>query len=198
MIAFVEGILAEKQPTRVVVDVHGVGYEAHIPLSSYDRLPREGEAVRLLTVLVVREDGQWLYGFMTEAERQLFTLLNTVSGIGPKTALSALSGLPVRELKAAIVAGDLKRLSSISGIGKKTAERIALELRDRIGDAEALEAIAGSEPAPHDLKLRDVALALVSLGYKQAEAQAMLRRIPAEEAGAASVEDLVRRALSSR
>ena len=180
MIAFVEGIVAEKQPTRVVVNVHGVGYEAHIPLSSYDRLPREGEAVRLLTVLVVREDGQWLYGFMTEAERQLFTLLNTVSGIGPKTALGALSGLPVRELKAAIVAGDLKRLSSISGIGKKTAERIALELRDRIGDAEALEAIAGNEPAPHDLKLRDVALALVSLGYKQADARKMV-----EDAGAA-------------
>lgn len=199
MIAFVEGILVEKQPTRAVVNVHGVGYELHIPLSSYDRLPREGDTVRLLTAFIVREDGQWLYGFATAAERDLFGLLNSVSGIGPKTALAALSGLPPRDLKAAVVTGDLKRLSSVPGIGKKTAERLVLELRDKIGDADALEAVAGAEAPPeHQLKIRDAALALVSLGYKQAEAQQMLGRLSREQVGEGTVEDIVRRALSVR
>ena len=129
MITFLEGTLVEKQPTRIVLAVHGVGYEVFIPLSSYDRLPEENAPCRILTHDHLREDAHLLYGFVTEAERGLFGMLLGISGIGPKTALSALSGLSVRDLKTAVVEGDVKRLSSISGIGKKTAERIVVELR---------------------------------------------------------------------
>lgn len=199
MITWLDGILEEKQPTRAVVVCGGVGYEVHIPLSSFDRLPAAGSRCRILTHHHVWADGQALYGFATEAERRLFRLLFDVSGIGPKTALSALSGLSPRDLTAAVVGGDVKRLSTISGIGKKTAERIVLELRDKITDGEAMAAIAGAaEPGPDDRKRRDAALALVSLGYKQAEAQKMVASFSAGEAVAASVEDLVRRALTGR
>lgn len=197
MISHLEGTLVEKNPTRIVVDVGGVGYDVFIPLSSYDRLPEAGERCRILTHHHVREDAHTLFGFATEAERDLFRRLLDVSGIGPKTALCALSGLAVRDLKAAVVTGDVKRLSSISGIGKKTAERIIVELRDRIKPGEALEAVAGAaEPSPEDARLRDAILALVSLGYKQADAlkrvQAAAAKLPAES----TVEDLVRRALT--
>lgn len=196
MITFLQGILAEKQPTRAVVDVQGIGYEVTIPLSSYDQLPAVNERCRLLTYFHVREDAQELYGFATDGERELFRLLLAVSGIGPKTAMNALSGLSVREMKAAVVGGDVKRLSSVSGIGKKTAERIVLELKDKIPHGEALEATAGGAAAnPADLKQRDAILALVSLGFKQAEAQ---KRVldAAEKAGAdAPVEELIRRSL---
>ena len=140
-----DGILETKDPTRAVVVCNGVGYEVHIPLSSFDRLPAAGAHCRVLTHHHVWADGQALYGFATEGERRMFRLLLDVSGIGPKTALSALSGLSSRDLTAAIVGGDVKRLSSISGIGKKTAERIVLELKDRCaGLARALP----SEPLP--------------------------------------------------
>jgi Holliday junction DNA helicase RuvA len=199
MITLLDGILDEKQPTRAVVLCGGVGYEVHIPLSSFDKLPVPGAHCRILTHHHVWADGQALYGFATEAERRMFRLLLDVSGIGPKTALSALSGLPARDLTAAVVGGDVKRLSTISGIGKKTAERIVLELRDKITEGEAMAAIAGvGEPGAGDFKRRDAALALVSLGYKQAEAQKMVAAISAEDAAAVSVEDLVRRALTGR
>ncbi len=197
MIAFLEGILAEKEPTRVVINVGGVGYEALIPLSSYDRLPPEGQPCRLLVCHLVREDAQQLVGFATEAEKRMFNLLVSVTGIGPKLALAALSGLSVRELKAALVEGDTRRLSSISGVGRKTAERMVVELRDKIGAGEALEARAGAtEVTPEDLRARDALLALVSLGYKRAEAQEMVMRA-ARAAGAreVTVEELVRLAL---
>jgi Holliday junction DNA helicase RuvA len=199
MITLLDGILETKDPTRAVVVCGGVGYEVHIPLSSFDRLPAAGAPCRVLTHHHVWADGQALYGFATEGERRMFRLLLDVSGIGPKTALSALSGLSSRDLTAAVVGGDVKRLSSISGIGRKTAERIVLELRDKITDGEAMEAIAGAAgPGPDDHKRRDAVLALVSLGYKQAEAQKMIAAISAEDAAAASVEDLVRRALTGR
>ena len=199
MITLLDGILEDKQPTRAVVVCGGIGYEVHVPLSSFDRLPAQGARCRILTHHHVWADGQALYGFATEGERRMFRLLLDVSGIGPKTALSALSGLSARDLTAAIVGGDVKRLSTISGIGKKTAERIVLELRDKISDGEAMEALTGSaEPGPDDAKRRDAALALVSLGYKQAEAQKMVASISAEDAATASVEDLVRRALTGR
>lgn len=197
MIAFVEGILVEKQPTRVVVNVHGIGYEVSIPLSSYDRLPPLNHAVQLLTHEHVREDDHRLFGFMTEAERRMFLLLVSISGIGPKLALCALSGMTVRELKRAVVENDVKRLSSVSGIGRKTAERIVVELKDKLDAGEALEAASGAdEPDRHDARLRDAAMALVALGYKQDQAAKMvldaLHRNPGQEL---TVENIIKKSL---
>ncbi len=196
MITFLDGRLVEKQPTRVVVDVHGVGYELLIPLSSYDRLPAPGERVKVLTYDHVREDAHLLFGFMTDGERQLFETMLGVSGIGPKLALGALSGLSVREIKSAVVEGDAKRLSSISGVGRKTAERLVIELRDKFSAAEALEATTGPDAVPGDQRLRDGVLALVSLGYKQAEAQKMLAQVAGQVSPEDSVEHIVRLALT--
>ena len=197
MITFLEGVLVEKQPTRIVLNVGGVGYEVFIPLSSYDRLPDENAACRVLIHDHIREDAHLLYGFMTADERRLFELLIGVNGIGPKTAMSALSGLTPRDFKAAIVEADVKRLSTISGIGKKTAERIVVGLKDKLPAGEALEAVTGgAAPSPADMKLRDAILALVSLGYKQAEAQALVRQVAGSLEARASVEDVVRKALA--
>lgn len=196
MITFLEGTLTEKDPTRVAVNVQGVGYEVYIPLSSYDRLPAPGNVVRLLTYLHVREDTHALYGFLSEEERRMFLLLIGVSGIGPRLALTALSGLSVRDLKAAVAQADLKRLSSVSGIGKKTAERMIVELRDKITAGEALEAVTGVAQATSDVRLRDALLALLSLGYKQAEAQKRLREILPRIAPDDTIETIVRQALA--
>ncbi len=199
MITLLEGRLAEKHPTRIVVVCGGVGYEVHIPLSSHDRLPAPGAECRILTHHHVWPDGQTLYGFATEAERELFRLLLGVSGIGPKTALSALSGLSPRELVGAIAQGDVKRLTTISGIGRKTAERMVVELRDRVSKGEALAAAAPAEQAePPDPRVRDAVEALISLGYKLAEVRAMLAAIPEEEAARADAGELVRLALRHR
>jgi Holliday junction DNA helicase RuvA len=196
MITFLHGTLSNKHPTRIEVNVGGVGYEVFIPLSSYDRLPAPGAAVRILTYHHVREDVHALYGFMTASERELFLLLLGISGIGPKIALSALSGMSVRDIKACVAEGNVKRLSTISGIGRKTAERIVVELKDKLSPGEALEAVAGAgEPAGTDARGRDAVLALISLGYKQAEAQAAVRKALAR-GEAATVEDLVRAALA--
>ena len=181
MIVFLDGVLEEKEPTRVVVNVNGVGYEAAIPLSSYDRLPAIGQRLHLLTILVVREDAHLLFGFMTADERDAFLRLTSISGIGPKLGLAVLSGLSVRDLQAAVANGDVKRLSGISGIGKKTAERLVLELRDKFSKGELMAAAPGGNPAsPANAKLRDVLLALLSLGYKQADAQRMVQAIAAD------------------
>ena len=199
MIVFLDGVLEEKEPTRVVVNVGGVGYEAAIPLSSYDRLPETGQRIRLLTVPVVREDAHLLFGFMTADERSAFLLLTSVNSIGPKLGLAVLSGLSVRDLKAAIAAGDVKRLSGISGIGKKTAERLVLEMRDKLGKGDLAEALtAGNAPCPADAKLRDAYLALVSLGYKPADAQRMVKNVAAQIAPDSSLEDVLRKVLSGR
>jgi len=197
MIAFLQGALVEKHPTRVVLEAGGIGYEIFIPLSSYDRLPAGNGACRLLIHDHVREDCHQLFGFMTEAERRLFLLLMGVSGVGPKIALSALSGLSVRELTAAIAEGDARRLTSVSGVGRKMAERIVVELRDRIGAGEALEAVAGATERPEqETKLRDAVMALVSLGYKQAPARKMVADAVRGGAEDRTVEEIVRSALS--
>src|SRR5215212_1496562 len=128
MITFLHGKLVEAIPTQVIVDVNGLGYEALIPLSSYEKLPQPGQELKLLTHLVVREDAHTLYGFMSLAERELFRLLiNTVSGIGPKLALNVLSGISVTAFRGAVANADVRALSQISGVGKKTAERIIVE-----------------------------------------------------------------------
>ncbi len=200
MITFLEGALEDKQPTLLVLNCGGVGYEVHIPLSSFDRLPATGERCRLLIHHHVREEEETLFGFSTEAERRLFRLLLDVAGVGPKTAIGALSGISPRELKAAIVQGDVQRLSSVSGIGKKTAERIVVELRDKLSAGDALEAVAGgAAPTAADVRRRDAVLALVSLGYKQAEALKRVHAVlPAGAGDDLSVEDVVRLALAGR
>src|SRR5437868_5010848 len=150
MITFLDGKLVNALPTQATVDVNGVGYEVFIPLSSYDKLPSAGQPVRILTHLHVREDAHILYGFMSASERDLFRLLvNNVSGIGPKLALAVLSGMSVNNFKAAVVNSDVTALSKISGLGKKTAERIVLELKDKVGVAAAWEASSATHaPTP--------------------------------------------------
>lgn len=195
MITFLRGTLVEKQPTRAVLDVGGVGYEVMIPLSSYDRLPLTGESCYILTVDHVREDAHLLFGFMSDDEREMFGTLTGVSGIGPKLALSALSGLTVRDIKAAVVEGDIKRISSISGVGKKMAERIIVELRHRISAGDALEAVAGGSGETND-ELRDAMLALVALGYKADDAQKMVTKVIGVHPDASTVETIIKFALS--
>ena len=177
MITSLHGKLVEILPTQITVDVNGVGYELLIPLSSYDKLPQPGAEVRILTHLAVREDAHVLYGFMTPAERELFRLLiNTVSGIGPKIALNILSGMNVIAFRGAVANGDAKALSQISGVGKKTAERIIVELKDKVGVAGALEASSAQRAlSPADQKINDAVLALIALGFKQVEAHDAVR-----------------------
>ncbi len=198
MICFLEGTIVDKQPTRVVLSVAGVGYEMSIPLSSYDRLPSIGETCHIETFDYVREDQHALYGFMSAAEKEMFELLLSITGIGPKLALSALSGMSVREIRAAVVDGDQKRLSAISGVGRKMAERMIVELRDKLSAGDALEAVFGEDDDMSDHRLRDAMLALISLGYKQKEARKMVRDVLDSADQDTSVEDVIRQALAHR
>jgi Holliday junction DNA helicase RuvA len=195
MITYVRGSLAEKQPTRAVIDVHGIGYEILIPLSSYDRLPLLGEECHVLTIDYVREDNHQLFGFMSAEERDLFKLLTAISGIGPKLALSALSGLSVRELKLAVAEADVKRLSGIVGVGKKMAERMTVELRDKISEVEIMEARVGAEGGD-TIVMRDAMLALVALGYTQEAARKMIEKVPEKVRGTLGVEGIIKKALA--
>jgi Holliday junction DNA helicase RuvA len=197
MISFLKGQLVDALPTQVVVDVNGIGYEVLIPLSSFDKLPPPGQSVKLLTQLVVREDAHTLYGFITEAERELFRLLvNSVSGIGPKTALNILSGMNVTAFRGAVAGSDVKSLSQISGVGKKTAERIIVELREKIGAAGAFEAASARRGlSPEDQLTNDAMLALMALGFKQAEAHDAVRAAQTMLGAAATVEQIVRACL---
>lgn len=197
MITFLHGKLIDALPTQVTVDVNGVGYEALIPLSSFDKLPQPGQSIKLLTQLVVREDAHTLYGFMTPEERDLFRLLiHTVSGIGPKTALNVLSGISVTAFRGAVATGDLKSLSKISGVGKKTAERIVVELKDKIGMAGAWEAASAKHGLSGDeQRINDAVLALVALGFKQIDAHDSVRGAQAVLGAQATAEELVRACL---
>ncbi|MBN9689666.1 MAG: Holliday junction branch migration protein RuvA [Verrucomicrobia bacterium] len=202
MIAFLHGRLVEVLPSAVTLEVQGVGYEVLIPLSSFDRLPAAGQEVRLLTHLVVREDSHTLYGFMTSAERDLFRLLiNTVSGIGPKLALNVLSGVSVGSFSAAVAAGDIKALSGISGVGRKTAERMIMELKDKLGVLGGSPGLTATRegvptaPAAGEVRLNDAIAALVALGFKPADAQASVRGAITLLGEAATVEQLVRACL---
>ena len=193
MITFLDGKLTVALPTQAIVNVGGVGYEVFIPLSSYDKLPAPGQPVQILTHLHVREDAHVLYGFMTAAERDLFRLLvNHVSGIGPKLALAVLSGMSVSHFKTAVVNSDVASLSKISGLGKKTAERIVLELKDKLGVAAAWEVASGTHaPTPEQEQTNEAVLALIALGYKQVEAHKAVREIQ-QKGRAESAEELVR------
>ena len=197
MITFLKGKLMDVLPTQIVVEVNGVGYEVLIPLSSYDKLPHPGQEVKVLTHLAIREDAHVLYGFISQSERDLFRLLiNTVSGIGPKIALNVLSGMNVTSFRGAVASGDVKALSQISGVGKKTAERIVVELKDRVGPAGAWEAASASHAlTPEEQKINDAVLGLMALGVKQLEAHDAVRAALARLGPSASLEQLVRASL---
>ena len=197
MIAFLHGKLIDSLPTQATIEVNGVGYDLLIPLSSYDKLPAPGQTVKILTHLVVREDAHVLYGFMTATERQVFRLLiNTVSGIGPKIALNILSGITVTAFRGAVAGSDAKMLSQISGVGKKTAERIIIELKDKIGPGGVLEAHSAQRAlSAEEQRVNDAVLALMALGYKPAEAHEAIRATQALLGPAAGVEELVRAGL---
>ena len=192
MIHHLSGTLAEALPTQIVMDVGGVGYHVLIPLSSYDKLPPVGSQLKILTHLAIREDAHVLYGFVSAAERDLFRLLvSHVSGIGPKTALDVLSGTTVTSFKACVVAGDIAALSKIKGIGKKTAERIVVELKDKVGIAAAWEAASAAHaPSPEEARITDAVLALIALGYKQVDAHKAVKSVAAKQPSA-TTEDLV-------
>jgi Holliday junction DNA helicase RuvA len=197
MITFLHGQLASALPTQAIVNVAGVGYEVFIPLSSYDKLPAAGQPVQILTHLHVREDAHILYGFMTAAERDLFRLLvNNVSGIGPKLALAVLSGMSVSHFKSAVVNADIASLSKISGLGKKTAERIVLELKDKLGVVAAWEAASAEHaPTPEQSQANEAVLALIALGYKQVDAHKTVRELQEREPEIKTAEELVKSAL---
>ncbi len=189
MIGRLSGRLAAKAPPQVLLDVGGVGYELDVPMSTFYNLPALGEPVVLLTHLVVREDAHLLYGFLTEAERGGFRELVKISGVGPRTALAILSGLSVAELAAAVSRQDGARLVKVPGIGKKTAERLLLELKGKLG---ADLPLPGGAPALTDAQA-DIAQALQALGYNEREAQAAIKVLPPDVA----VADGIKQALKS-
>ena len=187
MIGRIQGIVVEKNFPQVIVSCNGVGYEIDVPMSTYYPLPRPGEEVTLLTHLVVREDAHLLYGFLTAAERTAFRQLLKISGVGPKVALSVLSGLSVDDLAAAVLAEDSGRLTKIPGIGKKTAERLLLELRDK------LPKVVSAARADGRAASGEVVSALLTLGYNEREAQAAAKGLPAD----LQLADAIRQALKA-
>ena len=165
MIAFLRGRIIDKHPNRLIVDVHGVGYEVHVPLSTYYEVGEEGAEVSLRVHTHVREDALQLYGFLSVLEQQVFERLIGISGIGPKLAVAVLSGIAPAELVGAIERSDIARLTAIPGVGRKTAERIVLELRDRLHHLVVVSAAGVAEAAPADRLRDDLVSALLNLGY---------------------------------
>jgi Holliday junction DNA helicase RuvA len=189
MIGRISGILAHKAPGEVTVDVGGVGYQIFIPVSVFYRLPELGEKVSLHTYTHLREDALQLFGFLEPEEKHVFLLLNSVAGIGPKLAITVLSGIPADDLARALRAGDQARLVSIPGVGKKLAERMVVELRDKMISLPAPEMAAGDGSQ----LARDAVSALVNLGYRRAEAEKSVREIAKKEEG--TLADMLKEAL---
>lgn len=175
MIGSLTGVIADKSPPQVLIDVGGVGYELDVPMSSFYNLPALGERCTLLTHFVVREDAQQLFGFLTSEERSTFRLLVRISGVGPRTALAILSGLNVAELASAVSRQEGGRLVKVPGIGKKTAERLLLELKGKLGPDLGLPAATAATDAQ-----ADIVQALVALGYNEREAAQALKALPAD------------------
>lgn len=174
MIGKLTGTLLEKNPPQILLDCHGVGYEVDVPMSTFYNLPAAGEKVALLTHFVVREDAQILYGFGTSSEREAFRQLIKISGVGPRTALSVLSGMSVADLAQAVSAQETGRIVKVPGIGKKTAERLLLELKGKLG---ADLNLPGADPARSDAQ-SDIQQALMALGYSDKDATAALKALP--------------------
>ena len=196
MIALLSGLIAHKSPDHIILDVHGVGYRVLIPFSTYYELPEEGGSAVLHIHTCVREDAIQLYGFRTRLEKSFFQLLISVSGVGPKLARDILSNIQPAPLAQALVQGDLNKLSSIPGIGKKTAERLVLELKDKAGrlDISSLPA-AGTAAPPADDVMEDVTSALLNLGYKELQVRRAMTGLNAAEG--AGVEELLKQALKT-
>lgn len=199
MYHYLTGKLVEKTPNGIVLDVEGIGYQIQIPASSYHSLPEPGQSVRMLTHFIVREDSHTLYGFISEEERHLFRLFISISGIGPKMAITMLSGVSVPELKRAIIEGSLQVLTGIPGIGRKTAERVVVELREKLVLTERKS--GGGIPVTQKMQaeeqlLEDSLQALVSLGYqKKAAREAIHKALKNSAAEKNTVEEIIRASL---
>ena len=189
--------MVEKTPTSAIVDAAGVGYELLIPISTYEKLPREGEEAKLLAAHIVREDDEILFGFATTNEREMFKKLIGVSGVGPRTALAILSGVSAGELALAIAAGDAKRLSAVKGVGKKTAEKICIELKDKVSKLEA-QALGSSLKPERQAVVADTIAALRALGFNEETCSKMVADVLAKHPEVEDVEKAIRLALSSR
>ena len=199
MITSIQGTLTSATPLHAIVELNGFGYEVNIPVTTAEKLPVTGAAVKLHTLVIYREDSQTLYGFATPSERDFFRLMiENVTGVGPKVALSIMSRLSLPLLEDAIRIGDIATLAKCPGIGKKTAERLVVELKSKVGANSSAPLAAGSDPAepptggPH----RDAVAALVALGYKPADADQAVRRAVLALGGKVTTEALVKKALS--
>ena len=196
MIASLTGILKVKTPTEVLIDVNGVGYAVTIPLSTYEKLGDAGSAVSLLTYLHVREDMMQLFGFALDEERFFFKLLISVNGIGPKIAQGILSGIAVTDLRQHIAQANISALTAIPGVGRKTAERLVVELRDKIGKIGATGQGAASLQGDVEMLRQEALMALISLGYNKLVAEKALRQVLTDSKGEKlSLQDLIKRAL---
>lgn len=195
MIAYVKGVLAEKEPTRVVVEAGGVGYEVLVPLSTYEKLPRTGMEVKLLASHCVREDDEILFGFATEDEKAMFAKLTSVSGVGPKIALAILSGSSIAELAMSITGGDAKRVSTIKGVGKKTAEKICVELKDKVSEFAFSGGADRNAAAP---LAKDAVVALRALGFNEETSSKMVADVLVKDSAIDSVEAIIKFALGGR
>lgn len=195
MIVYLNGVLAEKSPDNVVVECCGVGYEALIPLSTFDRLPATGENVKLFTYHAVREDDEILFGFFTRDEHDMFVKVTAVSGVGPKTALAVLSGFTTGDLQLAIAQGDAKRIATVKGVGKKTAERIVVELKDKVNPIEALANSSVASTGTQRAVLRDAMLALTALGFSDDKARKMVSDVLEADPQIADTEAVIKKAL---
>ncbi len=197
MIGQIRGIIVEKQPPQLIIDVHGIGYEIDVPMGTFYRLPDIGQEVTLLTHFIVREDAQLLYGFYTRDERQLFRTLLKVNGVGPRLALTVLSSAAPEEFVRCVLNNDTASLVRLPGVGKKIAERLVIEMRDKLSDWYQAPAGEGAVLATEEKRgrhqaLQDAISALITLGYKQPEANRVVTKI---DDGAAASEELIRRAL---
>jgi Holliday junction DNA helicase RuvA len=201
MIGRVRGTLVHKQPPDILVEVGGVGYEIQVPMTTLFQLPELGAEVSLVTHFVVREDAQLLYGFIDERDRGLFRQLIRISGVGPKLALTILSGMDAASFARCVQRDDISSLVALPGVGKKTAERLLVEMRDKmkdwLGQVDAVEGVSagGAVPVPVTSMISDAEGALVALGYKPQEASRMVAAV--NDDNAANSEDLIRRALKS-
>lgn len=198
MIVSIRGTLLAKEPTRAVIEAGGIGYEVFIPISTFDKLPKTGEEVRLLAYHSVREDDETLFGFATKGEKAMFMKLVGVSGVGNKIALSILSGSSTGELSLAISTGDAKRIAAIKGVGKKTAEKICIELKDKIDAIEALAESQGGAKGADKTFIQDAILALGALGFNDETANKMISQVLAVRPETNDTETLIRLALKNK
>ena len=195
MIKFLNGILCEKELSTATIDVNGVGYQIFIPLSSYEKLPEINDHCKLLIYHHITDTDQKLFGFISNEERVMFTKLINVNGVGPKLAICVLSGLPLKILQNAILSGDIAVISSISGVGKKTAERIILDMKGTLNQFSNDVSSSNSDAGLADLKLRDARLALIALGHNNEAASKMVKNVASTISSDMSVEEIIRQSL---